>query len=354
MRAMITGDAHPVSYRGETIRAAEITAQQISDSAPITHYYAQRETDFQSNHYLPGLIVDEAIHYYRSGQVDRASLKLAMTSGLEAALAAERWQGGLCRFLRIYTNIDGAAIVDALELCRGILGERSADRRTASWPLQPLYDARAIGAPGRDYGSECSWRFAYPQCGYALSVTAGMLSSNPAGVDADKLIDGDFATTAWTFDPDDFEDLHCDFGSGNDQEVVGMTVRGPATDCFDYAHGWYSDNDSDWTLAGSASIGSTGVTTITWSSVGSHRYWKLTLGVRVFRPYCYGVANIYEWQFLGFTECDKSYTDCTARGQTHRFNGILTMTQALKQTYPPVATWNPPDPYDWQKRFEVQ
>ena len=44
-----------------------------------------------------------------------------------------------------------------------------------------------------------------------------------------------------------------------------------------------------------------------------------------------------------FTVCDKTFANCTARAQTHRFNGFIHLTHELTEQVPPVP---PPDPVD--------
>ena len=43
----------------------------------------------------------------------------------------------------------------------------------------------------------------------------------------------------------------------------------------------------------------------------------------------------------GFTVCDKTFANCTARAQAHRFNGFIHLTRDLAEQVPPVP---PPDP----------
>ena len=166
MRKLVSGAAYPTNYRGQVIRLAQITTQVIADSSSVTRYFAAEETDWQNNHYRPWLKIDEAIHRYRSLQVDRCTIKLVNSPELEVMLVEERWEGAAVRVLDFFTNIDGEGNVDACELVRGVLGERSADEAWISWPVLPDWDAQSIEAPARNYGVDCSWRFKANECGY--------------------------------------------------------------------------------------------------------------------------------------------------------------------------------------------
>ena len=45
-----------------------------------------------------------------------------------------------------------------------------------------------------------------------------------------------------------------------------------------------------------------------------------------------------------FSVCNKTFADCTARAQTHRFNGFIHLTRILQQQVPPVPAPDPVDP----------
>ena len=163
-RKCVSGADYPTAYRGQVVRLAEIT----TDVA--THYFAEEETDYAGNHYLPGLIVPEAIHRYRSLQADSASIALANTLALEALLFAEKWDGAAVRILDYFTAL-GEGLTDACELIRGLLNNREANQQLISWTIIPAWDAQQIQAPARDFSRTCSWRFNYPagtdlRCGY--------------------------------------------------------------------------------------------------------------------------------------------------------------------------------------------
>lgn len=159
-RKCVSGADYPTAYRGQVIRLAEIT----TDVA--THYYAEEETDYAGNHYLPGLIVPEAIHRYRSLQSDSASIALANTPALEALLFAEKWEGAAVRLLEYFTAL-GEGLTDACELIRGLLNQRQANERLITWAIIPASDPQNLEAPARSFSRTCTWRFKDDRCGYA-------------------------------------------------------------------------------------------------------------------------------------------------------------------------------------------
>ena len=162
---------YPTAYRGQVIRLAEVTVQKIADLSWVTHYFATEETDWAGNHYLPGLVVDQAIQYYRSQQADAGSLKLQNVDGsLETLLASERWQGGRVRMLEYFTALPEGQ-TGCCELIRGLLGPREADENFASWSIIPGWDPQAIAAPARVFSRPCTWRFKSNQCGYSGGLT---------------------------------------------------------------------------------------------------------------------------------------------------------------------------------------
>jgi hypothetical protein len=158
-RKCISGADYPTAYRGQVIRLAEIT----TDVA--THYFAEEETDYAGNHYLPGLIVPEAIHHYRSLQADSASIALANTPALEALLFAEKWEGAAVRLLDYFTALPEGR-TDACELIRGLLNQRQAPERLISWTIIPASDPQNLEAPGQNFSRTCTWRFKDDRCGY--------------------------------------------------------------------------------------------------------------------------------------------------------------------------------------------
>ena len=66
---------------------------------------------------------------------------------------------------------------------------------------------------------------------------------------------------------------------------------------------------------------------------------------RVYSQLCTWKFKSLECGYTGseFTVCNKSFADCTARAQTHRFNGFIHLTRDLAEQVPPVP---PPDPVD--------
>jgi hypothetical protein len=164
-RKLVSGADYPTNYRGQVIRLAQVTAQVISTGLPVTHYFAAEETDYAAHHYLPWLVVDEAIQRYRSLQADSAVLKLQNIDGqLEVLLALERWEGALVRILDYFTGL-GEGVTDAVELIRGLLNERQADERATTWDIVPLWDATAIAVPPRKFSRTCTLRYKSEQCG---------------------------------------------------------------------------------------------------------------------------------------------------------------------------------------------
>jgi hypothetical protein len=161
---MVSGADYPTGYRGQVIRLAEIT----TDVA--THYYAEEETDYAGNHYLPGLILPEAVHRYRSLQADSASIALANTSALEALLFGENWDGAAVRVLDYFTGLTEGR-TDACELIRGLLNSREANEQLITWTIIPSWDPQAVEAPGRDFARICTERFKSDRCGYTGALS---------------------------------------------------------------------------------------------------------------------------------------------------------------------------------------
>ncbi|MFA5056658.1 MAG: hypothetical protein WC485_00970 [Opitutaceae bacterium] len=149
-----------MGYRGEIVRLAQIT----TDTA--THYFANRETDFTGQHYLPWLIVDDAIEHSKSSP-DTGSLTLQNVDGQLAALMdAEDWEGATVIIYEYFTGL-GAGWTEAAELTRGRLNAYEAGPTTCRWDIIPLYDTATIKAPLRQVTQPCPFRFKSPECGYA-------------------------------------------------------------------------------------------------------------------------------------------------------------------------------------------
>ena len=160
MRTTVGGSAYPVAYRGEVIRLAQIT----TDLA--THYFATAETDFDGQHYLPWLIIDEAIHYYRSFQADSAAIKLQNVDGqVETLLAAEEFSGAKIILYDYFTGL-GDGWTEVVELIRGVLSECQADEKTCGWQIVPTWDPASIEAPIRTIEHSCPWKYNSPECGH--------------------------------------------------------------------------------------------------------------------------------------------------------------------------------------------
>lgn len=68
---------------------------------------------------------------------------------------------------------------------------------------------------------------------------------------------------------------------------------------------------------------------------------------RVYSPHCTWKFKSAECGYVGteFTVCNKSFADCTARAQTHRFNGFIHLTRELTEQTSPAPTPDPVDPY---------
>ncbi len=163
-RKLVSGADYPTAYRGQVIRLAEI-ATDVQ-----THYYAEEETDYAGNHYLPGLIVPEAIHRYRSLQSDSAAIALANTPALEALLFAEKWEGAAVRLLEYFTALPEGR-TDACELIRGLLNNRQAPERLINWTIIPASDPQNLEAPDRCFSRTCTERFKSDRCGYTGELT---------------------------------------------------------------------------------------------------------------------------------------------------------------------------------------
>jgi hypothetical protein len=167
----VSGNDYPINYRGQVIRLAEITTTRIADGVKVTHYFATEETDYAGQHYVPWLVMDEAIHRYRSLQVDDTSIKLVnVDAAMEALLWAERWEGAETRLLDYFTNL-GEGLTDACELLRGVLTERQANEREITWRVIPSWDPSSIQAPPRSFTRPCSWKFKSASCGYVSAET---------------------------------------------------------------------------------------------------------------------------------------------------------------------------------------
>lgn len=164
-RTTQAGTAYPRQYRGETVRLAQVTTNLK------THYFADAETDFNGQHYIGWLIVDEPIHRYDSLQRDDASLKLSNVTGdLEAMVFAEVWEGALVVLLDYFTAL-GKGLTATVELIRGKLGARvQADEQIMAWNLLPLYDPQKISAPSEIFAENCGFRFKDNRCGYVNGV----------------------------------------------------------------------------------------------------------------------------------------------------------------------------------------
>ena len=67
---------------------------------------------------------------------------------------------------------------------------------------------------------------------------------------------------------------------------------------------------------------------------------------RVYSQQCTWKFKSAECGYTGteFTLCNKTLTDCTARAQTHRFNGFIHLTRELTEQIPPVPPPAPVDP----------
>jgi len=162
----VSGADYPTNYRGEKIRLAQITTIRLSDGQPVYHYFAAKETDYAGEHYLPWLVMDQAVHLYRSLQVDAGAIKLQNTDGqLQAMIVAERWEGAAVRTLDYFTAL-GEGLTDAAEVIRGVLNNRQAGYTTMTWDIVPSWDPGTIEAPPRNYSRACTWRFKSNQCGY--------------------------------------------------------------------------------------------------------------------------------------------------------------------------------------------
>ena len=67
---------------------------------------------------------------------------------------------------------------------------------------------------------------------------------------------------------------------------------------------------------------------------------------RVYSQLCTWKFKSTECGYTGseFTVCNKSFADCTARAQTHRFNGFIHLTRDLSEQVPPPPQPEPADP----------
>lgn len=162
-RTCLSGAAWPLAYRGQVLRLAQI----YTDVA--THYFGEDETDYAGHHYLPGLIVNQPVHRYRSLQSDRGGIALANTLALEALLFAEKWDGALVIILECFTALEPAA--DACEIARGLLTNRQASDNLITWDMIPVWDPQQVSAPPRNFSRTCTWRFKSDPCGYTSTET---------------------------------------------------------------------------------------------------------------------------------------------------------------------------------------
>ena len=64
-------------------------------------------------------------------------------------------------------------------------------------------------------------------------------------------------------------------------------------------------------------------------------------------------SSLCDWKFKStecgytgsaFTVCNKTFADCTARAQTHRFNGFIHLTRDLAEQVPPAPVAEPVSP----------
>jgi len=142
------------------VRLAQITTDVQ------THYFATAETDFDAHHYRPWLIMDEPIHYYRSFQADSAAIKLQNVDGqLEALLAAEEFEGAAIILYDYFTGLgDGWTAV--VELIRGRLSGKRADRKTGAWQIVPSWSPTNVKAPMRVIGHNCPFKYNANDCGH--------------------------------------------------------------------------------------------------------------------------------------------------------------------------------------------
>ncbi len=67
---------------------------------------------------------------------------------------------------------------------------------------------------------------------------------------------------------------------------------------------------------------------------------------RVYSQQCTWKFKSPECGYTGteFAVCNKTFADCTARAQTHRFNGFIHLTRELAEQIPPVPPPAPVDP----------
>ena len=67
---------------------------------------------------------------------------------------------------------------------------------------------------------------------------------------------------------------------------------------------------------------------------------------RVYSQQCTWKFKSAECGYTGteFTVCNKTFADCTARAQTHRFNGFIHLTRELTEQVPPVPAPQPVNP----------
>lgn len=172
-RNLVSGAAYPTNFRGQVIRLAEITTRKVSDNTIVTHYFATEETIYAGNLYKPWLVMDEPVHRFRSLQVPQSGIKLQNADGtLETLLAVQKWEGATVKILDFFPDVSdiGEGRPDAVELIRGVLGERQADEALASWPVVPAWDPATVEAPRRPFSRACTWRFKGNECGYVDGV----------------------------------------------------------------------------------------------------------------------------------------------------------------------------------------
>ena len=162
MRKLVSGAAYPTDYRGPTVRVVQISTDVQ------THYLGEREVFWNGNSYKPWLVVDQAIQRFRSLQVDAATVKLQNADGqLEALIFAEKFEGASVRVLDILTALNP---VDAMELIRGVMTDRSSNQQSSEWQIVPIWDPGTVESPRRVYSRTCTFRFKGAECGYVDGV----------------------------------------------------------------------------------------------------------------------------------------------------------------------------------------
>lgn len=213
------------TYRGPRYWLLDVTTR-----AGVQHFYWGNSRGFGDGDrvmlgqtYQPRLRVTEGIRRTKSLVVSGGAFELDNADGaIETLLEGGSFNGALGVLRQYLVGIDSA-----VEELRGILTEQSLGRMAASWRLRPEVEPSRIATPRHYFDPLCQWTYNQASCGNlrgSLAVTVELAERTSTGATTTTITDSTLAETV-----NAHVDRFCAFTSGAKKGSVRRVKSNTAT-----------------------------------------------------------------------------------------------------------------------------